>query len=132
MEKIITPDMLNRLFKANTDLNKLIDLINTDSMTFDYLCSKDYVTKSVLPCYKSDLNIYDIRQIDNNMIDVETDKFIITFHRKQEQEGAQSFYTIVNDIQLGKSAEVEIESGFMDNFETYPLLEGGYHFIKGE
>ena len=131
MEKIITPDMLNRLFKANTDLNKLIDLINTDSMTFDYLCSKDYVTKTVIPCYKSDLNIYDIRQIDNNMVDVETDKFIVTFHRKQEQEGTQSCYTIVNDIQLGKSAEVEIESGYMDEFETYPLLKGGYHFIKG-
>lgn len=130
MEKIITPDMLNRLFKANTDLNKLIDLINTDSMTFDYLCSKDYVTKTVIPCYKSDLDIMDIRQIDNNMVDVETDKFIITFCRKQEQEGTQNGYSIINDILLEKSAEVEIESGYMDEFETYPLLKGGYHFIK--
>jgi hypothetical protein len=131
MEKIITPDMLNRLFKANTDLNKLIDLIKEDSMTFDYLRSKDYIAKTVLPCYKSDLNIYDIRQIDDNMVDVETDKFIVTFHRKQEQEGVtQSFYNIVNDIQLGKSAEVEVEEGYMDNFETFPLLKGGYHFIK--
>ena len=131
MEKIITPDMLNRLFKANTDLNKLIDLISTDSMTFDYLCSKDYITKSVLPCYKSDLNIYDVRRIDDNMVDVETDKFIVTFHRKQEQEGeSQSFYNIINDIQLGKSAEVEVESGYMNEFETYPLLKGGYHFVK--
>ena len=131
MESIITPDMLNRLFKANTDLNKLIDLIKEDSMTFDYLCSKDYLTKTVLPCYKSDLNIYDVRRINDNMVDIETDKYIVTFHRNIEDKTIVNFgYPVVNDIRLGTTAEVEIESGYMDNFETYPLQKGGYHFIK--
>ena len=134
MERLVTPEMLNNLNKANDELNKLLGLIITDHMDFDHLCSKEYWTNLVIPTYKSDLKLYDVRVIDNDIVDIETDRFIITFHRKSEDEGVtSSTYSMINDIEVltGSIAEVEIESGYMDEMLIYPLAnKNEYHFIK--
>ena len=128
-DKFISTENFNRLSQANNDLNKLINLIKNDSMTFDHLCSFDYVTKTVIPYYKSDLNILRVEKLKHSeMVDIETDKFIVKFFMPSE-EGISSGYKVCNNIVLGKSAEVEVESGYMDNDTIHPLLKGGYHFI---
>lgn len=132
MNKLITPQELNNIHKADTELNKLINLIKQDSMTFSHLCSKEYWTQCVIPTYKSDLKIIDVRVIDNDIVDIETNMFIITFHRKNEEEGITSnTINIVNDIDLleGTTAEVEVTSGYMDEMTIHPLMHGGFHFI---
>lgn len=136
MERLITPEMLNNLNKANDELNKLLGLITADHMDFDHLCSKEYWTQCVIPTYKSDLEIIDVRlrKWSPNIVDIETSRFIITFHRKSEDEGiTSSTYSITNDIEVltGSIAEVEIESGYMDEMLLYPLAnKNEYHFIK--
>ena len=132
MNKLITPQELNRIHKADTELNKLIDLIRQDSMTFEHLCSKEYLTQCVIPTYKSDLEIIDVRVIDNDIVDIETNMFIITFHKKNEEEGIMcNTVNIVNDIDLleGTTAEVEVTEGYMDEMYIHPLATGSFHFI---
>ena len=132
MDKLITPQELNRIHKADTELNKLIDLIRQDSMTFGHLCSKEYWTQCVIPAYKSDLKILDVRVIDNDIVDIETNMFIITFHRKNEEEGIMyNTVNIVNDIDLlvGTIAEVEVAEGYMDEMTIHPLVHNSFHFI---
>ena len=128
MNKLITPQELNNIHKANTELNKLIDLIKQDSMTFGHLCSKEYWTQCVIPTYKSDLQIIDVRVIDDNIVDIETNMFIITFDKGT---GMSMDYPIVNDIYISKGtvAEVEVTSGYMDEMTIHPLMHGGFHFI---
>lgn len=137
-DKFISPDMINRLNRATDELNELIRLIKEDSMTFDHLCSYDYWTKLVIPTYKSNLNIkkvklLDIRVVHDNIVDIETNMFIVTFHRKSEEEGIESrTYHIVNDIDIlaDTVAEVELESGYMDECRIYPLANTNkFHFI---
>ena len=129
MNKLITPQELNNIHKADTELNKLIDLIKQDSMTFSHLCSKEYWTQCVIPTYKSDLKIIDVRVIDNDIVDIETNMFIITFHKADNT--TTNTINIVNDIDLleGTTAEVEVTEGYMDEMNIYPLATGGFHFI---
>ena len=132
-DKFISPSMLNRLHKADNDLNELIKVIKEDSMTFSHLCSYDYMTKVVIPTYKSKLNIIDIRVICENVVDVETDMFITTFYRKSAEEGITSCsYDIINDIEIlvGTVSEVELEDGYMDECNIYPILNSNkFHFV---
>ena len=130
-DRFISPEMFNNNIRANKDLNELLDIIQHDHTTFDHLCSIDYMKKCLLPYYKSTLDIMDIRVIDNDIVDVETDKFIITFGRLNENVGHTSRYNIVNDIQLSNTAEVELESGYMDEMYVTPLGGNGYHFTLG-
>ena len=128
MNKLITPQELNNIHKADTELNKLIDLIKQDSMTFGHLCSKEYWTQCVIPTYKSDLQIIDVRVIEDGMVDIETNMFIITFHKGK---GMSMDYPIINDIYIlkGTVAEVEVTAGYMDEMTIHPLMHGGFHFI---
>ena len=131
-DRFISPEMLNRLEKANNELNELIRLIKEDSMTFSHLCSYDYWTKSVIPAYKSTLDIMDVRVIDADVVDIETDMFIVTFH-KTSKNVINVAYNIINDIEIlvDTIAEVEIESGYMDECNIYPILNSNkFHFIK--
>ena len=133
-DKFISPSMLNRLNKADNELNELIRLIKEDNMTFSHLCSYDYITKIVIPTYKSNLDIIDIRVINDSVVDIETGMFIITFNRKSDEEGVTSCsYSIINDINILVStvAEVELESGYMDECNIYPILNSNkFHFVK--
>lgn len=124
--RFISPEMINRKVKADKDLNNLIYMLKDDHTTFEYLCSVDYMKKCLLPYYKSTLDIMDIRVrvIDNDIVDVETDKFIITFGQANENVGHTSRYNIVNDIQLATSAEVELESGYMDEMNIIATKNG--------
>lgn len=130
-DRFISPEMWNNIVKANKDLNELLDIVQHDHTTFDHLCSLDYTKKCLLPYYKSTLDIIDIRRINDDLADIETDKFILTFGRSNCYEGSTSRYNIVNDIQLSNMAEVEIESGYMDEMYVTPLGGNGYHFTLG-
>ena len=127
-DRFISPEMINRKVKADEDLNNLIYMLKDDHTTFGHLCSIDYMKKCLLPYYKSTLDIVDIRVIDNDIVDVETDKFIITFGQPNENVGHTSRYNIVNDIQLAVSAEVELESGYMDEMNIIATKNGEFCF----
>ena len=129
--RFISPEMLNNKIRANEDLNELLDIVQHDHTSFDHLCSVNYMKECLLPFYRSKINILDIRRINDDLVDIETDKFILTFGRSSYCEGSTSRYNIVNDIQLSNTAEVELESGYMDEMCITPLGGGGYHFTLG-
>ena len=119
---LITPTEINALNRASEDLQKLIRLIQEDSMTFSHLRNLQYIRNVFLPHYNFGLKVIDIREVETfNIIDFETDKFIITFIQENVNEGyPQGCYKICTDILLSNSAEVEITSGYMDEVEITP------------
>ena len=130
-QRLITPENLNRVGNANKELNALIDMLKDDSITFDH------IDNSYLPLLKKYYpevvsKIIDIRRIEDNEIDgitdVEMNCGIFTFSRHREEEGIPcSTYRVCNDICLCEDAEIETESGYMENMNVKPLLHGGYH-----
>ena len=135
-QRLITPENLNRVGNANKELNALIDMFKDDSITFDH------IDNSYLPLLKKYYpevvsKIIDIRRIEDNEIDgitdVEMNCGIFTFSRHSEEEGIPcSTYRVCNDICLCEDAEIETESGYMENMHVHTLLHGGYHLTWGE
>lgn len=119
-----------RIKDCNSDLNNLIKVIQEQNLSFNNL-SKDLLVDVITRSFESDLiKIYDLRHIRDNWIDLETDKFIITFSRLIKKEGIiQSSFKICNDLLLCTSAEVEIESGYMD--ECTIKYNDKFYFTKG-
>lgn len=129
MEKIITPENLNRVGQANKEINAFVDMLKDDSTTFSHL---DMSYLPLLKKYYPEVvsTVIDIRLIDEGIIDVELNSGIITFTKHYEHESVGlSSYRIVNDICLAKSAEIETESGYMEDLTIEPLLKGGYHLV---
>lgn len=129
MERLITPENLNRVGQANKEINAFVNMLKADSTTFGHIC-KQYM--ELLKKYYPEVvnTVIDIRLIDEGLIDVELNSGIITFTKHYEHESVGlSSYHIVNDICLAKSAEIETESGYMEDLTIEPLLKGGYHLV---
>ena len=90
---------------ANRDLNELVNFIKDNNLWFDNITDGTFDS--------TDVDVYQVRSVDNDTIDVETRYFIITFHRRNNN--IDFGYNISNDIILGINSEVELISGYMDN-----------------
>lgn len=131
MERLITPENLNRVAQAGRELNAFVDMLKDDSTTFSHI---DMSYLPLLQKYYPDIvsKVIDIRHINEIMIDVELNSGIITFTKHDEQESTgTSCYRIINDICLSTSAEIETESGYMEPMTVEPLMHKGYHLIFG-
>ena len=133
MERLITPENINRVGQADKELNAFINMLKDDSTTFGHIDKGYfiYITPLLQKYYPEVVkSIIDIRHINDIMTDVELNSGIITFTKHDEQESiGTSCYRIVNDICLSTSAEIETESGYMEYMTVEPLLHGGYHLI---
>ena len=129
MERLITPENIRMTAQAEREINAFVDMLKADGTTFGHIC-KQYM--ELLKKYYPEVvsSIIDIRLIDEGMIDVELNSGIITFTKHYEHESVGlSSYHIVNDICLAESAEIETESGYMEDMDIEPLLHGGYHLV---
>ena len=90
---------------ANRDLNELVNFIKDNNLHLNNITDGTFDN--------TDVDVYEVRSIDNDTIDVETRYFIITFHRLNNN--INFGYNISNDIILGIDSEVELVSGYMDN-----------------
>lgn len=127
MERLITPENLKRSWQAGREINAFVDMLKDDSTTFSHL---DMSYLPLLKKYYPEVvsTVIDIRKIYDDITDVELNSGIITF-AKDETEDKEYRYHIVNDICLCNDAEIETESGYMENMTVEPLLHGGYHLI---
>ena len=128
-DRLITPENIRMTAQAEKEINDFINMLKDDSTTFGHIC-KQYM--ELLKKYYPEVvnTIIDIRLIDEGLIDVELNSGIITFTKHYEHESVGlSSYHIVNDICLAKSAEIETESGYMEDMDVEPLLHGGYHLV---
>ena len=127
MERLITPENLNRVGQANKEINAFVNMLKDDSTTFSHL---DMGYLPLLQKYYPEVvsTIIDIRLIDEGMIDVELNSGIITFV-KDESTDKEYRHHVVNDIALCNDAEIETESGYMEDMTVEPLLHGGYHLV---
>ena len=111
MERLISPDTLNRITKAGEEITEFINLLKEDCTTYDHL------TMDYMKYFKEDIanEVIDIREIGYGIKDVELPSgiFTICFVRSIEEVGESRYY-IVNDMALSRSAEIETESGYMD------------------
>ena len=129
MERLITPENLNRVGQANKEINAFVNMLKDDSTTFSHL---DMGYLPLLQKYYPEVvsTIIDIRKIYDDITDVELNSGIITF-AKDETEDKEYRYHIVNDICLAKSAEIETESGYTEDMTVEELMHGGYHVLFG-
>ena len=127
MEKIITPENLNRVGQANKEINDFVNMLKDDSTTFSHL---DMSYLPLLQKYYPEVvsTVIDIRVIYDDIIDVELNSGIITL-AKDETEDKEYRYHIVNDICLAKSAEIETKSGYTEDMTIEKLMHGGYHLV---
>ena len=98
--------MDKNIVSANRDLNELVNFIKDNNLHLDNITDGTFDS--------TDVDVYEVRSMDNDTIDVETRYFIITFHRRNDDIGVDFGYNVSNDIILGVSSEVELTSGYMD------------------
>ena len=127
MERLITPENIRMTAQAEREINAFVNMLKADGTTFSH------IDKSYLPLlqkyYPEVVNtVIDIRLIDEGMIDVELNSGIITFV-KDESTDKEYRHHIVNDIALCNDAEIETESGYMEDMTVEPLMHGGYHLV---
>lgn len=127
MERLITPENIRMTAQAEREINAFVDMLKADSTTFSHI---DMSYLPLLQKYYPEVvnTVIDIRLIDEGMIDVELNSGIITFV-KDESTDKEYRHHIVNDIALCNDAEIETESGYMEDMTVEPLLHGGYHLV---
>lgn len=126
MERLITPENLSRVAQAERELNDFTNMLKSDGTTFSHL---DMSYLPLLQKYYPEVvsTIIDIREIEDNITDVELNSGIITLVKVEEEELKRNH--VVNDICISKSAEIETESGYMEDMTVEPLLHGGYQLV---
>lgn len=123
MERLITPDMLNRAGKAGQEITEFINMLKDDYTTFDYLGD------GYLPILKKYYPIADkvvsIRDAGYGLKDVELPSCIITVCEEKEDNNINTDirYRVVNDIALSRSAEIEIEPGYMEVLDVVQTIK---------
>ena len=127
MERLITPENIRMTAQAEREINAFVNMLKDDSTTFSHI-DKGYLP--LLQKYYPEVvkSVIDIRLIDEGMIDVELNSGIITFV-KDKSTDKEYRHHVVNDIALCNDAEIETESGYMENLTIEPLMHGGYHLI---
>ena len=125
-ERLITPENFNRVAQAEREINAFVNMLKDDSTTFSHL---DVSYLPLLQKYYPEVvkSIIDIRLIDKNIVDVELNSGIITLVKIEEKELQRNH--VINDICLSKSAEIETESGCIENLTVEELMHGGYHLM---
>jgi hypothetical protein len=123
MERLITPDMLNRASKAGQEITEFIDMLKDDCTTFDHL-GNEYLP--ILNKYYSIARkVIDIRDVGYGLKDVELPNCIITICKEKEDNNVNTDarYRVVNDIALSRSVEIEIESGYMEMLDVVQTIK---------
>lgn len=111
-ERLITPENLNKVAQAEKEINAFVNMLKDDSTTFDHI-KNEYMEllKKYYPEVAS--TVIDIRPIRTNTTDVELNAGIITLIKREI--GNSYRHHVANDICLSESAEIETESGYMEN-----------------
>lgn len=123
MGRLITPNMFNRAGKAGQEITEFINMLKYDYTTFDHL-GNGYLP--VLKKYYPIANkVVDIRDVAYGLKDIELPSCIITICKEKEDNEVNTDvrYRVVNDIALSRSAEVEVESGYMEMLDVVQTIE---------
>jgi hypothetical protein len=123
MDRLITPDMFNRAGKAGQEITEFINMLKDDHTTFDHL-GNGYlpILKRYYPIADK---VVDIRDVGYGLKDVELPSCIITMCKEKEDDNVNTDvrYRVVNDIALSRSAEVEVEPGYMEMLDVVQTIK---------